>query len=339
VDHAAGDFFHPQGAFAAGGALAAGLVLVEGVDVGEGLDHVDGIVHDDDAAGAAHGADHGERVEVHGNVLDAPIVFDAGAGLALEAFAEAEDFRGRAAGDDGLEGATGQRSAADDVEQLAHGDGAGGALVVAGALHVAGDAEDAGAGVVGRADLGVGLAADVHDVLHVAEGLDVVDDGRALVEAEHRREVGRLDAGVGAFAFEGLDEAGLLATDVGAGAAVNVDLAAVTGAENVLADEALGLRLGDGFFKDTGAFGHLAADVDVGLLHVVGEARDHGALDQLVRILVHDVAVFERAGLGFVGVDDEVDGLAAFAINERPLEAAREAGAAAAAQAGFFDLF
>src|SRR5690606_6257036 len=180
---------------------------------------------------------------------------------------------------------------------------------------------------------------DVHDVLHVAEGLDVVDDGRALVEAEHRREVGRLDAGVGAFAFEGLDEAGLLATDVGAGAAVNVDLAAVTGAEYVLADEALGLRLGDGFFKDTGAFGHLAADVDVGLLHVVGEARDHGALDQLVRILVHDVAVFERAGLGFVGVDDEVDGLAAFAINERPLEAAREAGAAAAAQAGFFDLF
>jgi hypothetical protein len=66
----------------------------------------------------------------------------------------------------------------------------------------------------------------------------------------------------------------------------------------------------DGLFEDAGALGHLAADVDVGLLHVVREAGDHDALDQLVRILVDDVAILERAGLGLVGVDDEVDGLA-----------------------------
>jgi hypothetical protein len=86
------------------------------------------------------------------------------------------------------------------------------------------------------------------------------------------------------------------------------------------------------------AVGQLAADVDVGLLHVVREAGDHHALDQLVRILMHDVAVLEGAGLGFVGVADEVDRLAALAVDERPLHAAGETGAAAAAQAGLFDL-
>jgi hypothetical protein len=64
-------------------------------------------------------------------------------------------------------------------------------------------------------------------VLHVAERLDVVDDRRALVEAEDRREIRRLDPRIGPLALERLDEPGLLAADVGAGAAVDVDLAAV----------------------------------------------------------------------------------------------------------------
>ncbi len=78
-------------------------------------------------------------------------------------------------------------------------------------------------------------------------------------------------------------------------------------------------------------------------MHVVGEARDDHALDQLVRILIHDLAIFERAGLGFVGIADEINRLAALAVNETPLEAAGKTRAAATAQAGNFhvlaDLF
>ena len=61
--------------------------------------------------------------------------------------------------------------------------------------------------------------------------------------------------------------------------------------------------------QDLRAFGEFAADIDVGLLHIDRETGDHHALDQLVRILVDDVAILERARLGFVGVADEIDRL------------------------------
>jgi len=45
-------------------------------------------------------------------------------------------------------------------------------------------------------------AAHRHDMLHVAERLDVVDDGRAHPQAEHRRKIGRLDARIRPLAFK-----------------------------------------------------------------------------------------------------------------------------------------
>ena len=47
-------------------------------------------------------------------------------------------------------------------------------------------------------------------------------------------------------------------------------------------------------------FGEFFADVDVGGVCADGEGGDDHALDELVRILVDDVAVLEGAGLGFV---------------------------------------
>ncbi len=56
------------------------------------------------------------------------------------------------------------------------------------------------------------------------------------------------------------------------------------------------------------------------------------ALDELMRVLLHQLAVLERAGLGLVGVADDV--LLHVALGqERGLQAHGEAGAAAAAQA------
>ncbi len=75
LEHTGGDFFHPEGAFAAGGALAAGFMGVELVDVGESPEHVAGVIHDDDAARAGHGACGGEAIEVHGNVFEADDAF------------------------------------------------------------------------------------------------------------------------------------------------------------------------------------------------------------------------------------------------------------------------
>ena len=73
------------------------------------------------------------------------------------------------------------------------------------------------------------------------------------------------------------------------------------------------------------------------MLRVERETGDQHALEQLMRILVHDVAVLERARLGFVGVADEIDRLGLVRFDEAPLHAAGEPRAAAAAQAGGFD--
>ena len=84
--------------------------------------------------------------------------------------------------------------------------------------------------------------------------------------------------------------------------------------------------------------GKFAADVDVGQLRVDRVAGDHHALDELVRVLVDDVAVLERARLGLVRVADEVDRFQAVLLDETPLDAAWEPRAAASAQAAGLDL-
>src|SRR5262249_45831345 len=163
----------------------------------------------------------------------------------------------------GLELPSGQRAAADFVEQLAERDLADLVFEVTRLLHVAADAEDARAGVVRRADLRVGVAAHLDDVLHVAERLHVVHDRRALIETEHRGKIRWLDARIRPLALERFDQARFLAADVRARAAVDVDLAAVFRAEDFRADEIRRARLRDRLFQNPRAVRHFAADINV----------------------------------------------------------------------------
>jgi len=186
-------------------------------------------------------------------------------------------------------------------------------------------------------------AAHGDDVFHIAERLDVIDDGRAHPQTKDGRKIRRLDARIRALAFERFDEAGFLTADVSARAAMNVNLQIIAAAQNIFAEEVFRAGFRKRLIQNLRAINHFAADVDVGEMHVVGEARDGHAFDQLVRVLIHDLTILERAGFGFVRVADEINRLAALAVNEAPLEAAGKSRAAAAAQAGDFhvlaDLF
>src|SRR6185503_9835434 len=62
-------------------------------------------------------------------------------------------------------------------------------------------------------------------------------------------------------------------------------------------------------------------------------AGDEDALDELMRIALHEDSVLVRARLRLVAVDDEVAGEDTGRA-EPPLDAGREAGAAAAEEAG-----
>jgi hypothetical protein len=57
-----------------------------------------------------------------------------------------------------------------------------------------------------------------------------------------------------------------------------------------------------------------------------------------VRIFVNNIAILERAGLGFVRVANEIDRPFLVGLDEAPLNAAGKTGAAAAAQAGSLHL-
>src|SRR5947207_2570135 len=107
-------------------------------------------------------------------------------------------------------------------------------------------------------------------------------------------------------------------------------------AADVLANPATLARKFDLLFQVMRQVPELATTVNVngGSLDRVG--TDQRTLQQLVRVVLHNLPIFERARLGLVGIDCDV--LGAFDLGyEAPLHASREASAAATAQIGILD--
>ena len=164
------------------------------------------VVGDDDRARAEHRARLGHRLERVGQV-------ELGLG----------QHRGRgAARKPRLDLAAVGRAAREALDDLAGRDPELD-LVVAGALDAARDRDDLRPGRLLGPEVLEPLGAVVDDVGDVGEGLDVVDQRRAAVEALDRGERG-LQARVAALALERVEQRRLLAADVGAGAAVDDEL-------------------------------------------------------------------------------------------------------------------
>src|SRR3954453_1941442 len=203
---------------------------------------------------------------------------------------------------------------------------------VAGPLDMAGDAEQFGADIVRTADAGEPRRTAAENVRSDRDRLDVVDGGRAAVQADVRRER-RLQARVALLAFEAFEQRGFLAADIGAGAVRDVDVERPA-VDVVLADQLRLIGLVDRGLEMLALADELAADIDVAGMRVHRAARDQAALDQEMRIVPHDLAILAGPGLGFVGVDAEIarPAVGRFLRHERPLETGREAGATTAAQ-------
>jgi len=155
---------------------------------------------------------------------------------------------------------------------------------------------------------------------------------RAPVKADDggkRRLVARLRA----LAFERLEERRLLTRLVRARAAVDIDVAVEPRAEDVLPDEPFPVRLVDRAFENRLDVKELAADVDVRDLRADRVARNRTALDEQMRIALHEQVILERARLALVGVAGDVARLVRLAIDELPLHTGRKSRAAAAAEA------
>jgi hypothetical protein len=126
-----------------------------------------------------------------------------------------------------------------------------------------------------------------------------------LIQARDGRK-GRLDPRLRPLAFERFDECRLFPGFIGARAAVHVDVAVESAAEDVPAKIAGLVRLLDLSFEDLLNVVELAADVDVGDPGADGIAGDRTAFDEQMRVPLHQHVVLERTGLALVGVAADV---------------------------------
>src|SRR5262249_30912314 len=146
---------------------------------------------------------------------------------------------------------------------------------------------------------------------------DVVDDRRGAEDSDDSGE-GRLDARLAALAFEALDQPGLFAADVGAGAAVDGQVERVSGAEDVLSEKNARVGFLQRAVQNARAEIELAADVDVGVSALQSVGGEDDSLDDLMWILLHQQPVFECPWLGLVGVAEEIDRLALRVLRDKP---------------------
>ena len=109
-------------------------------------------------------------------------------------------------------------------------------------------------------------------------------------------------------------------------------------AEDIIAEQPGFLRLGNGGAQAAHGQRILRADVDIALVAAGGAAREHHALDDGVRVALHDGLIHERAGVALVTVADHVFLALRHPADALPLLARGEACAAAAAQTGIGDL-
>ena len=170
----------------------------------------------------------------------------------------------------------------------------------------------------------------VDDVRDVRQGLDVLDERRLAPQA-NLGGIGRLEPGFAALAFQRLDHGGLFAADVRARAAVHRNIQVEAAAQDVLAEEAVLVGVGNGLDPAFDPQEELAADVDEGALCAHGVGGDDHTFEDRVRVTLDDQPVLERARFALIGVDGQVLDRRVLG-DEAPLDAGGEAGAAAAAQ-------
>ena len=309
---------HPAGALAARCALTTALMLVEIGQARNGLHHVGALVHDDDARRAKTGSGLFQRIKIHGDGVADRLRHHRGRG-------PARDHRQQI-----VPAAT--HTAGMLFDQLAKRN-AHFLFDIAGIVHMAGDAEQLGACVAILAETGEPVGAAPQDRRHDGDGFDIVDRGRAAIEAGARRKW-RLQARLALLAFQRLDQRGFLATDIGTCPAVKIDVELPARFGGIVAKKAGGISFVDGGLKAARLVHEFTTDIDIGGMCPHRETGDHTAFQQLVRLVPDDIAVLACAGFGLIGINHKIVGTRAdFLGHEGPFQAGRETCTAAATKA------
>ena len=220
IDQALQRFLLAYHADAARDALAAGFMAKETGDAQQDATEVNRLIKQHDHAGAKTGADGASVFE--GERVIQLVWSDKRPGRAPQKNRLQLAVAGYAAG---------------KINQLAqrrsHRN-----FIEARTRHVSGETKQPGTGGVFRAELGIIGAAFEDDAGNVDECFDVVNGG-GLSEKSGLRGERRLVARLAAIAFDRVEQCGLFAADVRAGAAANFKGEFEAAAKNVVAEEAV----------------------------------------------------------------------------------------------------
>src|SRR5208283_2740311 len=322
LDHALHDPPYPPETLAARGALAAALMLVEFRQPRDRLHDVRRFIHHDDRRRAESTLDGDEAVEIHQHRLADRLRY----------------YRYRRAARNDREEVVPAAAypARVPLDQLAQRD-AHRFLDIAGRVHMARQTVDLGAGIPRPANPGKPRGTAPQDLRNHGDCLDVVDGARAAIEPDLGWK-GRLQPRLALASFETFEKAGLFATDIGTGPAVQVEVEGIAGAARILADQTAVIGFVDRGLQTLCLVIELAPDIDVAIVDSHPRRGQQAPLDELVRLVAQDVAVLAGARLAFIGIDAEIGRMVALFRHERPFQPGRKAGAAAAAQPGFLDL-
>ena len=282
------------------------------------LDHVGALFHHNDRPGAQHRPGCHNRLKVHRRVQ----------------VLCGEHRRGCAARNDGFERLAAAHSARVFVDDLSQWS-AQREFVVAPLAHVPADTEQLGAGASLGADGSEPGRAPVDDRGDIGQCLHVVHQ-RGLAPQTDLRWIGRLEAWLAALAFQRVDQRRLFPADVGTRASVDRKIDVEPTAQDILAQEAMPVRIVDGLDPSLDAQEELAPDVDerpVGVHCVGGNDR---ALDDRVWVVLDQEAILKGARFPLVRIDAYVLGLVSSG-HKPPLQTGGETRAATTTQSGFPD--
>ena len=173
-----------------------------------------------------------------------------------------------------------------------------------------------------------------NDLGDIGIGFHVIQDG-GLAEQTLDCGEGRTGTGLAALALDGGHQSGLLTADEGAGTQTQADIKAEAGAENILAQQAILMRLPDSRLQMGDSQRILRTNINITLIGTDGIAGDGHGLQHRMGVAFQNRAIHECAGVALIGVAaDVLLHVAAVAGSELPLHAGRETCAAAAADAG-----
>ena len=116
---------------------------------------------------------------------------------------------------------------------------------------------------------------------------------------------------------------------------MNDNVAGVIRTKNIITNKFFRTSLFNRTFQNFIAFEKLPPDIDKCQLCLNRIGGTHHALNELMRILMNDLAILEGSRLRFITITNEIDWFARLAIQKLPLHSGWKSGAATTAHTRF----